>query len=498
MIRITNSMMNNNTKNNINLNKTSADTLNTMIATGQKITKPSDDPVIAIRALRLNTNIAQLNQYYDKNIPDATAWLTITESALSQTDQIFTSIKENLTTGASDDNTESDRMKILESLKALRDQIYSSGNADYADRTVFTGYRTSESLTVLNTDDKSTIGYTDIKEPLSSDDIDTFTYIKGVTDDYSSSVEQDVDDVEVSRIRLAYDTIDATNSDGSAKSYTLTYTAKGSTTPTTVTLTAESLTGTSADDDLYTDGKTHLIADTGEIILSDELKTALSTASDISISYDKSSWETGDLRPEHYFSCVDMYATDINGNPVKYNYNDNGEPDFQEQDIRYEVSFNQTITINTHASEVYSHDIGRDVDELVELTQKVIDAGKVLTKLDEAGTDKDSDEYKAAQKAYDLLSDQCQKSFSNALTKFDNYADTTNLAIANIGSMSARLTITKERVADQLESFTELADDNINAELTDTAIDLSNAELALEAAQMAASKIAQQTLLNYL
>ena len=81
-MRITNSIMNNNTKNNININKLNEDRQNTMIATGQKITRPSDDPVIAIRALRLNSNISQSNQYYEKNIPDADAWLKITETAL--------------------------------------------------------------------------------------------------------------------------------------------------------------------------------------------------------------------------------------------------------------------------------------------------------------------------------------------------------------------------------------------------------------------------------
>ena len=91
-----------------------------------------------------------------------------------------------------------------------------------------------------------------------------------------------------------------------------------------------------------------------------------------------------------------------------------------------------------------------------------------------------------------------QKMFAGALDKFTAYADRNNLAIANIGSMQQRLTITKERVADQLQSFKELADANINAELTETSIDFSSAKLALEAAQLAAGKIAQQTLLNYL
>ena len=58
--------------------------------------------------------------------------------------------------------------------------------------------------------------------------------------------------------------------------------------------------------------------------------------------------------------------------------------------------------------------------------------------------------------------------------------------------------MTKNRVKDQKSNVKELADQNINCDLSETAIDLKNAELALEAAQLAAGKIAQQTLLNYI
>ncbi|MCR5687314.1 MAG: flagellar hook-associated protein 3, partial [Lachnospiraceae bacterium] len=94
-MRITNAMMTSNTKNNININKLNEDRLNTQVATGQVISRPSEDPVVAIRALRLNTNLSQLTQYYKKNIPDAEAWMNVTETALRQTNQIFTNIKEN-------------------------------------------------------------------------------------------------------------------------------------------------------------------------------------------------------------------------------------------------------------------------------------------------------------------------------------------------------------------------------------------------------------------
>ena len=48
----------------------------------KKISRPSDDPVIAIRALRLRSSLSQINQYYEKNIPDAI--LDLIQNAIEQ------------------------------------------------------------------------------------------------------------------------------------------------------------------------------------------------------------------------------------------------------------------------------------------------------------------------------------------------------------------------------------------------------------------------------
>ena len=77
-MRVTNNMIMSNTKININGNKTNVNTLNNQMTSQKKISRPSDDPVIAIRALRLRSSLSQINQYYEKNIPDAEAWLDVT------------------------------------------------------------------------------------------------------------------------------------------------------------------------------------------------------------------------------------------------------------------------------------------------------------------------------------------------------------------------------------------------------------------------------------
>ena len=528
MMRITNSMMTANTKANINTNKVNADKLNTMTASGQKITRPSDDPVVAIRAMRLNTSLTELEQYYGKNIPDADAWFTDTETALTQTDDVLSSIREKLNQASSQENVTSNVKDILEELKQLKDQVYAIGNADSAGRTVFTGYRTGEMLTFMEQD---TINY-EITETFTKDDLETFKYVKGTAsiNDSGKAVigttvydgttniynEEKVEEVTAYRIRLAYDNLDEFTSmyvDG-----------------TLFTVNEKSISGLNQKeiDDIYTPTSgANFIKETGELILSKDAYDTLIQAGGISINYEKSDWQKGDLRPEHYFMCkTPKDATDPRTysttypNGIEYNYNrldPAGNPTtedvtggtiqgFIEQDLSYEIAFNQTIVINTHASDVYSHDIGRDIDELIKVTQQMVNAEDKVSKLqnkidnatDEAELEKLNVTMGALKKEEALVKEKMHSMYTSAITAFKGYSDDVNKQIANLGALTARLEMTKNRVKDQKSNVKELADQNINCDLSETAIDLKNAELALEAAQLAAGKIAQQTLLNYI
>ena len=523
MMRITNSMMTANTKANINTNKVNADKLNTMTASGQKITRPSDDPVVAIRAMRLNTSLTELEQYYGKNIPDADAWFTDTETALTQTDDVLSSIREKLNQASSQENVTSNVKDILEELKQLKDQVYAIGNADSAGRTVFTGYRTGEMLTFMEQD---TIKY-EITEKFTKDDLETFKYVKGTAsiNDSGKAVigttvydgttkiynEEKVEEVTAYRIRLSYDNLDENITVDGAP----------------FTVNKKSISGLDQDaiDKIYTpESGANFIKETGELILSKDAYDTLIQAGDISINYEKSDWQKGDLRPEHYFMCktpkVDTdprtySATYPDG--IEYNYNrlDAGKPvtsggdkiqGFIEQDLSYEIAFNQTIVINTHASDVYSHDIGRDIDELIKVTQQMVNAEDKVSRLqnlidnttDETELQKLNVTMGALNKEAALVKEKMHSMYTSAITTFKGYSDDVNKQIANLGALTARLEMTKNRVKDQKSNVKELADQNINCDLSETAIDLKNAELALEAAQLAAGKIAQQTLLNYI
>ena len=59
-MRITNQMMINSSMANIQVNKKQVNTLDTQLSTQKKINKPSEDPIIAIRALRLRASLNEV------------------------------------------------------------------------------------------------------------------------------------------------------------------------------------------------------------------------------------------------------------------------------------------------------------------------------------------------------------------------------------------------------------------------------------------------------
>lgn len=219
-MRITNKIMQRNNLSNINTNKIYQDKLSTQMSTQKKINRPSDDPVVAIRALRLRSSVTEVTQYYTKNIPDAESWLSVTEESLKNVSQIITNMMARCDKGANTYLETKDRQIILEELKALGDEIYSTGDADYAGRYIFTGYRTDTSLSFL----KETNQTFSITEQLGKENIDTYTYVDtGKLLDLNSAnfangagAGQQMDDInetqisatDVYRIRLAYNDCD--------------------------------------------------------------------------------------------------------------------------------------------------------------------------------------------------------------------------------------------------------------------------------------------------
>ncbi len=179
-MRVTNNMLLTRANANMNTNKLALDKGNTQMTTQRKIDRPSEDPIVAVRSLRLQTSLQEINQYYGRNIPDAQSWLEVSETALMNISGNIDDFRKLCVAGANGATlTQDDRKTMLDQLKSLQESIFQQGNADYAGRTVFTGYRTDRDLVFKENEDKTRY---DIGQVLKADDMENFGYYNGGVD----------------------------------------------------------------------------------------------------------------------------------------------------------------------------------------------------------------------------------------------------------------------------------------------------------------------------
>ena len=144
-MRITNNMLINNMLNNLNNNLNRMNKYQNQLATGKKISLPSDDPIVASRALKLRTDVAEIQQY-KRNVDDATSWMEITEKTLGQIGDVMHRVRELAVQSGNETNTPDDLDKIRQEMEQLRIQMIHLANATYAGRYIFSGYKTDKPL----------------------------------------------------------------------------------------------------------------------------------------------------------------------------------------------------------------------------------------------------------------------------------------------------------------------------------------------------------------
>lgn len=510
-MRMTNKIMQNNSLYNINQNKILEDKLTNQMTNQSKIVRPSDDPVVAIRALRLRSNVASVTQYHDKNAADADQWLTVTADALKTIDEVLKNLYEQATGAANKYLTSDDLDIILEQMDSLTKEFYASGNVDYAGRYVFSGFRTDTAITFSSEDiaqmDKDSVSY-EITEKIGYEGISTINYTdfsvldKGLPPGISAdeSYEQYVTNNTLYRFRLSYDEVDGKDKDGNNTVPVLTKNG--------LPVTEINTTPYETAEDAYkavidgTEKGIAYIPSTGELVFSEAYYQTLDKGDKFEITYNKSNWEDGDINPVHYFPCTETKT--VGGQTKQTVYNKVKE----DQDIYYDVGFNQKIQVNTVTDEVFTHNVRRDMDDfyhqsrqqLEEIETKISDIEKKMEEVPEGSQayEELAAQLKGANKAATYIRENIQKKFENQITKYQKYRDDNDLAITNNATRGSRLDLITERLSNQKATFKELQTDNEGIDITQVAVELSSAELTYQAALMATGKIMQTNLMNYI
>lgn len=517
-MRITNKMMTNNMLYNINHNKNSVSSLEEQYSTGLAIQRPSDDPIVAVRALKLRTNLSELNQYFQKNIPDAKSWMETTESALKVTSEIITKVHTYCVQGANDTLTEEDRNSIATNLKELKTQVYQEGNANYAGRYLFTGYKTNTSL--VFGEESHDINYT-ITETIGADALQITKRIVDTCDWKSFDIDSPEDfDTEtrpteqtVYRIRLSYQDLKTVeegagivlripekDADGN-----YVYDEDGNQ-QFTEELTDGDMNVMTSDNPLAyrpEEDEINYLEDTGEIILGTAVYNKW-RYSDFQVTYEKNDFLKNELRPEHYFECVtrDMTIEDEEEREeaaIHYIVED--------QKISFEINFNQKLAINVQGRDAFSHAFGRTIDDIVNAVNDVIRVQNEIAEVDQELLDTALSEEQAQKlkeirevltTELDLKNGIMRSAYEHGLTAMEAEEDRVNVATADIGTRYNRIELTESRLSTQQTEFTDLLSQNEDADLVDTIVNYNAMNTIYNASLSAAAKVVKNTLLDFL
>lgn len=124
-MRVTHSMMVNNSMYLTSKQAEKLDNAQTVVATGKQINKPSDDPMAAGQLLADRTMISEYGQY-ESNIRQAKTWIEADETTLDSVSTFLQEAQEILSSSSSEDASEG-----TEQLKSIYDQVLSLANSHY-------------------------------------------------------------------------------------------------------------------------------------------------------------------------------------------------------------------------------------------------------------------------------------------------------------------------------------------------------------------------------
>lgn len=427
-------MVTNNMLLNLNRNKLALSKYEQQFSTGKKIQKPSDDPIIAVRALKFRARLQEIEQY-KSNISDGLSWMGVTEKSVANVIEIVKKIKELSNQGTNDPLGKDERATIVKSIEQLKDQLANEGNVDYAGRYVFSGFKTDMPLTYR--DDDSSKTYT-ITEQFTQDDIETLDKV------FPGSAHPTIE--KVYRIRLGYSDVDGV---------VATPIVLNGLTP-SINIVSKSV----IDTDAYKPpvNAIHYIKETGELIINEN---DVSRIPDFDFEYDKTNFKKNDLNPIHYFTCTD--GTDTYTKKVDA--------------ITYQVSYNQNVQVNTQGSELISVDLMRDLEDIIRAVGEIKD------------DDSEEDNLKK-----DVLGDKFDK--LNGLIQ--NHIEHIVKEQSDLGTRMNRLELTQTRLEYDKDNFEDIMSKNEDVNIAEVAIRIKSQEMIYNASLMASSKVVQTTLLDFI
>ena len=144
-MRVTQSMLSSNMLRNLNTSYGKMSKYQDQLNSGKVITRPSDDPVVAVKGMGYRVDVDKIGQF-TRNLNEVNSWLDTTDEALDQVGTALHRVQELLTQAANDTNSADERKKIEAEISQIQQQIRDVANTKMGENYIFSGTNTSTPL----------------------------------------------------------------------------------------------------------------------------------------------------------------------------------------------------------------------------------------------------------------------------------------------------------------------------------------------------------------
>ncbi len=438
-MRITNNMIVTNTIRNINNAANRLNEAEDKVSTEKKISLPSDDPVVATRAIKYRNYVDTIEQY-QKNVSDVQSWQSVSDDTLSSLSDVIEQARTLVSEASSGTATASDKSDIATEISELEDQAVDIMNSTYGGRYIFGGYGTD------------TAPYAQVKGAA----VSSFTAGTGSYTAANLSLSGDL---------TAGNYTVSVAAGGTAGTYQITLNDGTNNYSDTVTSGTSNASFTTA-----AGGTITLTAPTTGYAAGDGF--SFSTANDIDQVTYKGKYLTT------------TYSSSLTASTMDGVYSALGVYSATSaQSIKYNIGYGSDITVNTEGQDVVGTSSGTSLFDTF---------SKILLALNGDTT------YESYDAATGTSTAGSISDISDLLTDLDNNVDMLTTAQAALGAKENHVSNVSDRLSNDYTTYTTLMSNNEDVDTSKATIEESSAETVYEAALSVGAKAISKTLVDYM
>lgn len=137
-MRVTQAMLAANSLRNLSDSYTKIGKYQDELSTGKKITKPSDDPVVAMKGMFYRSSLSNINQY-QRNLSELHLWMDNSESGLDQANSVIQRTRELVNQAQNGTLSSSDKKAVATEITQLKQELVNTANTQVAGKYIFHG-----------------------------------------------------------------------------------------------------------------------------------------------------------------------------------------------------------------------------------------------------------------------------------------------------------------------------------------------------------------------